>query len=144
MGAYDGDTLVGAATAAPLADHADDFAAAFAHTGIDIADVRTVYNYDLREVPDNYVHRIGRTARAGKDGEAIAFCCAEEVGLLNQIEKVMKKDIPVASGRKPEEVKVDKPTRGGGGRRGGRPQGKPAGVGAPSGNRRRRSRKPAT
>ena len=112
--------------------------------GIDIPDVRTVYNYDLPEVPDNYVHRIGRTARAGKDGEAIAFCCAEEVGLLNQIEKVMKKDIPVASGRKPEEVKVDKPTRGGGGRRGGRPQGKPAGVGAPSGNRRRRSRKPAT
>ena len=111
--------------------------------GIDIPDVRTVYNYDLPEVPDNYVHRIGRTARAGKDGEAIAFCCAEEVGLLNQIEKVMKKDIPVASGRKPEEVKVDKPTRGGGGRRGGRPQGKPAGVGAPSGNRRRRSRKPA-
>ncbi|MCR8827629.1 GNAT family N-acetyltransferase [Photobacterium sp. TY 1-4] len=39
VGAYDGDTLVGAATAAPLADHADDFAAAFAHTGIDIADV---------------------------------------------------------------------------------------------------------
>jgi len=111
--------------------------------GIDIPDVRTVYNYDLPEVPDNYVHRIGRTARAGKDGEAIAFCCAEEIGLLNQIEKVMKKDIPVASGRKPEEVKVDKPTRGGGGRRGGRPQGKPAGVGAPSGNRRRRSRKPA-
>jgi len=111
--------------------------------GIDIPDVRTVYNYDLPEVPDNYVHRIGRTARAGKDGEAIAFCCAEEVGLLNQIEKVMKKQIPVASGRKPEEVKVEKPKRGGGGGRrgGGRgPQSKPAAA-APSGPRRRRPRR---
>jgi ATP-dependent RNA helicase RhlE len=95
--------------------------------GIDIPDVRTVYNYDLPEVPDNYVHRIGRTARAGRDGEAIAFCCAEEVGLLNQIEKVMKVSIPVGSGRKPEEVKVEKPKRGGGG------------GGAGQGQRRRRS-----
>jgi ATP-dependent RNA helicase RhlE len=106
--------------------------------GIDIPDVRTVYNYDLPEVPDNYVHRIGRTARAGKDGEAIAFCCAEEIGLLNQIEKVMKVAIPVGSGRKPEAVKPEKRGGGGGGRRfGGRaPQGKPANS-APSGPRKR-------
>jgi ATP-dependent RNA helicase RhlE len=83
--------------------------------GIDIPDVRTVYNYDLPDVPDNYVHRIGRTARAGKDGEAIAFCCAEEVDQLKDIEKVMKISIPVASGRRPEPVKEDKPKRGGGG-----------------------------
>ncbi|WP_420396539.1 DEAD/DEAH box helicase [Nioella sp.] len=85
--------------------------------GIDIPDVRTVYNYDLPDVPDNYVHRIGRTARAGKDGEAIAFCCAEEVDQLKDIEKVMKISIPVASGRRPEPVKEDKPKRGGGGQR---------------------------
>jgi ATP-dependent RNA helicase RhlE len=75
--------------------------------------VRTVYNYELPDVPDNYVHRIGRTARAGKDGEAIAFCCAEEVDQLKDIEKVMKISIPVASGRRPEPVKEDKPKRGG-------------------------------
>ena len=91
--------------------------------GIDIPDVRTVYNYDLPDVPDNYVHRIGRTARAGKDGEAIAFCCAEEVDQLKDIEKVMKISIPVASGRRPEPVKEDKPKRGGGGGRGRRRSG---------------------
>ena len=91
--------------------------------GIDIPDVRVVYNFELPDVPDNYVHRIGRTARAGKDGEAIAFCCAEEVGQLKDIEKVMKVSIPVASGERPEAVKVEKPKRGGGGGRGRRPQG---------------------
>jgi ATP-dependent RNA helicase RhlE len=46
--------------------------------GIDIPGVAYVINYDLPEVPDNYVHRIGRTARAGREGEAIAFCAPEE------------------------------------------------------------------
>jgi ATP-dependent RNA helicase RhlE len=91
--------------------------------GIDIPDVRVVYNFELPDVPDNYVHRIGRTARAGKDGEAIAFCCAEEVGQLKDIEKVMKVSIPVASGERPEAVKAEKPKRVGGGGRGRRPQG---------------------
>ena len=57
-----------------------------------------VINYDLPEVPDNYVHRIGRTARAGREGEGIAFCSPEEVDLLRQIQKLMKIEIPVASG----------------------------------------------
>lgn len=105
--------------------------------GIDIPDVRTVYNYDLPDVPDNYVHRIGRTARAGKDGEAIAFCCAEEVDQLKDIEKVMKISIPVASGRRPEPVKEDKPKRGGGGGRGRRPQGGGGAQGKPQGKSRR-------
>jgi len=110
--------------------------------GIDIPDVRTVYNYDLPEVPDNYVHRIGRTARAGKDGEAIAFCCAEEIGLLNQIEKVMKVSIPVGSGRRPEEVKPEKRGGGGGRRGGGRgPQGKPASAAPASPRKRNRPRR---
>ena len=50
--------------------------------GIDIPGVSYVINYDLPEVPDNYVHRIGRTARAGREGEAIAFCAPEEGNLL--------------------------------------------------------------
>ena len=85
--------------------------------GIDIPGVAYVVNYDLPEVPDNYVHRIGRTARAGREGEAIAFCSAEEVDLLRQIQKLMKIEIPVASGTLPEAVKVEKPARRGNNRR---------------------------
>ncbi|QPM92208.1 DEAD/DEAH box helicase [Pseudooceanicola algae] len=66
--------------------------------GIDIPGVAYVINYDLPEVPDNYVHRIGRTARAGREGEAIAFCAPDEADLLRQIQKLMKIDIPVGSG----------------------------------------------
>jgi ATP-dependent RNA helicase RhlE len=69
--------------------------------GIDVPGVAYVINYDLPEVPDNYVHRIGRTARAGREGEAIAFCAPEEAELLHQIQKLMKTEIPVASGTSP-------------------------------------------
>ncbi|GAB5447290.1 DEAD/DEAH box helicase [Gymnodinialimonas sp.] len=115
--------------------------------GIDIPGVAYVINYELPDTPDNYVHRIGRTARAGREGEAIAFCSAEEVDLLVQIEKVMKMSIPVASGTRPEAVKAEKPQRGGGRRRGGggggRPGGgggggrKPQGAGGPGGKARK-------
>lgn len=118
--------------------------------GIDIPGVAYVVNFELPEVPENYVHRIGRTARAGREGEGIALCCGEEVGLLRQIQKLMKIEIPVASGEMPVEVAAPKPRRGGGGRPqqrrggggGGKPQGeakaKPAnGAGA----RRRRPRR---
>ncbi len=79
--------------------------------GIDIPGVAYVINYDLPEVPDNYVHRIGRTARAGREGEAIAFCSSEEVDLLRQIQKLMKIEIPVASGTMPEGTEFKKPAR---------------------------------
>ena len=72
--------------------------------GIDVPGVSYVINYDLPEVPDNYVHRIGRTARAGREGEAIALCAPEEGELLRQIQKLMKIDIPVASGAAPSSV----------------------------------------
>lgn len=61
--------------------------------GIDIPGVTHVFNYDLPEVPDVYVHRIGRTARAGADGAAIAFCSREEQNMLRGIEKLLKKKI---------------------------------------------------
>ncbi|WP_171179794.1 DEAD/DEAH box helicase [Ruegeria sp. HKCCD8929] len=67
--------------------------------GLDIPDVRHVYNYDLPNVPDNYVHRIGRTARAGRDGRAIAFCAPTEMSELRAIQKTMGRDIPVSGGR---------------------------------------------
>ncbi|MBY3233469.1 DEAD/DEAH box helicase [Rhizobium laguerreae] len=72
--------------------------------GIDIPAVSHVYNYDLPEVPDAYVHRIGRTARAGRDGIAIAFCAPDEAKLLRDIERLMGIDITVASGEAPAIV----------------------------------------
>jgi ATP-dependent RNA helicase RhlE len=106
--------------------------------GLDIPDVKHVYNYELPNVPDNYVHRIGRTARAGKDGAAIAFCAPDEMGELIDIQKVMGLRIPVASGRVWESHEIPaKPKqksrggRGGGGGGGGRPQG--GGGGRPQG-----------
>jgi ATP-dependent RNA helicase RhlE len=64
--------------------------------GIDVDGVSHVFNYDLPNVPESYVHRIGRTARAGASGRAIAFCDAEERTLLRDIERFVKKSIPVA------------------------------------------------
>ncbi|MEM6945930.1 MAG: DEAD/DEAH box helicase, partial [Pseudomonadota bacterium] len=69
--------------------------------GIDIPGVGCVVNYELPDTPDNYVHRIGRTARAGREGEAIALCAPEEADLFRQVQKLMKVEIPVASGEVP-------------------------------------------
>ncbi len=71
--------------------------------GIDIPGVSHVYNYDLPEVAENYVHRIGRTARAGAGGEAVAFCKPEDIHLLRAVEQLMGISIPVASGEPPED-----------------------------------------
>ncbi len=97
--------------------------------GLDIPDVKYVYNYELPNVPDAYVHRIGRTARAGKDGQAVAFCSPDEMEELKAIQKVMKITIPTASGSPWEPIPGASPSRGG------RPGGKPGGK--PGGNRRR-------
>ena len=66
--------------------------------GIDISELAYVFNYDLPEVPETYVHRIGRTARAGAEGCAVSFCSPEEVEYLAGIEKLNRKKIPVISG----------------------------------------------
>ncbi len=66
--------------------------------GIDIPGVEYVYNFELPNVPENYVHRIGRTARAGADGRAVALCAADEMGDLKAIEKVLGQKVPVAGG----------------------------------------------
>ena len=63
--------------------------------GIDVDAVSHVVNYDLPYVPESYVHRIGRTARAGAEGTAIAFCTPEERGLLRDIEKTIRMPVPV-------------------------------------------------
>ena len=64
--------------------------------GIDIPGVSHVVNFDLPDVPEQYVHRIGRTARAGADGIAIAFCGAEERGNLRDIERTTRQKLEIA------------------------------------------------
>jgi ATP-dependent RNA helicase RhlE len=106
--------------------------------GIDIPLVRYVYNYDLPNVAENYVHRIGRTARAGRDGKAIAFCSPAELGEFRAIEKVMKIAIPVArTASWSNDAPTPAPKRGGGG--GGRRGGGGFGGGKPGGGGGRRS-----
>ncbi len=107
--------------------------------GLDIPDVKYVYNYELPNVPDAYVHRIGRTARAGKDGQAVAFCAPDEIGDLKAIQKTMGITIPVASGRAWEELPdpAAKSSRGGGRGRPGGGGGRGKSAGKPGGGRRR-------
>jgi ATP-dependent RNA helicase RhlE len=66
--------------------------------GIDVKGITLVVNYDLPEEPESYVHRIGRTARAGLDGQAIAFCDSSERDLLRQIERLIRQPIAVLKG----------------------------------------------
>jgi ATP-dependent RNA helicase RhlE len=63
--------------------------------GIDVDSVSHVINYDLPHVPESYVHRIGRTARAGAEGDAIALCNPEERSLLRDIERTIRQSVPV-------------------------------------------------
>jgi len=73
--------------------------------GIDIKDIGLVVNYELPDVPEVYVHRIGRTARAGAAGKAVSFCTSTEVNQLRGIERLIKMSIPA-------EGKIDKPAGG--------------------------------
>ncbi len=63
--------------------------------GLDVDSISHVINYDLPNEPETYIHRIGRTARAGKKGDAVSFCDAGEKSLLTAIEKLIHKQIPV-------------------------------------------------
>ena len=65
--------------------------------GIDVDGVSHVINYDLPHVPESYVHRIGRTARAGAEGMAIALCAGDERSLLRDIERTIRMPIPVVT-----------------------------------------------
>ncbi|MFF2886184.1 DEAD/DEAH box helicase [Paenibacillus sp. NPDC057967] len=63
--------------------------------GIDVEELSHVINFNLPNIPETYVHRIGRTGRAGHDGTAISFCETDELPYLKDIEKLIKKKIPV-------------------------------------------------
>ncbi len=99
--------------------------------GIDIDDISHVINFELPNEPESYVHRIGRTARAGGEGVAISFCDASERGYLKDIERVIRMKIPVVAHELPdltEEQKrqMDEPRRPHGHRHG-KPGHKPGG-----------------
>lgn len=105
--------------------------------GIDIPGVSHVYNFELPEVPEAYVHRIGRTARAGADGEAVALCSPEEIGLFRQIEKLIGISIDVASGDVPPASAAVSPGKGRGGNRGRQNNGRQNNGGQGRGNQAR-------
>ncbi len=107
--------------------------------GIDISELPHVVNYELPNVPEDYVHRIGRTGRAAATGEALSLVCVDEHKLLRDIERVLKREIPriAIDGYEPDpSIKADpiqngRQQRGGGGGGGGAGRGR----GAPQGNR---------
>ncbi len=106
--------------------------------GIDIDQLPHVVNYDLPNVPEDYVHRIGRTGRAGNPGEAVSLVCIDEAQFLRDIERLIKREIPkeVIAGfepdphAKPEPIQLRSPGhrpgqgRGGGAGGRGKPQSK--------------------
>jgi ATP-dependent RNA helicase RhlE len=114
--------------------------------GIDIEQLPIVINFDLPSVAEDYVHRIGRTGRAGMEGLALSLVSHDESGLLFDIRKLLKQDVavtPVAGYEPSTPLRIDagapRPKQGGGGGGGGQRQsraprqGKPAGAARPNG-----------
>ena len=107
-----------------------------ASRGIDVQEISHVFNYDLPEVPESYVHRIGRTGRNGASGVAVAFCDAEERNYLRQIERTTRQQLPVMPLPEFEPLPAaasaemqDRPGFVERSARGGRPQGRDGGRG---------------
>ncbi|MCE9591655.1 MAG: DEAD/DEAH box helicase [Planctomycetes bacterium] len=118
-----------------------------ASRGIDIDEISHVINYDLPNVPETYVHRIGRTARAGASGIAISFCDPEERSYLRDIERLTRIQIPIRDDHPPYPARSEfsgAPHSGGHGGRGGQQRGgsghRSGGGGGHSGGGRPQSR----
>jgi len=105
--------------------------------GIDIDQLPHVVNYELPNVPEDYVHRIGRTGRAGAQGEAVSLVCVDENGFLRDIEKLIKREIPKeiipgfapSPNERPEPIVLGRMTIGEGAGRGGHRSGGGGGGG---------------
>ncbi|MFT5316688.1 MAG: ATP-dependent RNA helicase RhlE [Candidatus Krumholzibacteriia bacterium] len=74
--------------------------------GIDVDDISHVINYELPEDAENYIHRIGRTARAGRTGEAVALCCIEDIPNLRGVERLLKEPLRVVENHEHHSEKV--------------------------------------
>jgi ATP-dependent RNA helicase RhlE len=83
--------------------------------GIDISELPHVVNFELPNVPEDYIHRIGRTGRAGSEGEASSLVCVDELKLLSDIERLIKREIPeeVVPGFKPDPSIKPEPIQNG-------------------------------
>ncbi|MDQ3264991.1 MAG: DEAD/DEAH box helicase, partial [Myxococcota bacterium] len=114
--------------------------------GIDVEGVTHVVNFELPNVPEQYVHRIGRTGRAGAAGIALSFCDAEERPYLRDIEKTIRQAVPVREHSYPASPRMEArmESSGGGQRQGGRPQGRGGGGGGRSGGGQRRGGRPGS
>ena len=95
--------------------------------GLDIDQLPHVVNYELPNVPEDYVHRIGRTGRAERTGEAISLVCIDEHKLLRDIERLLKREIPriALPGYEPDPTIKAEPIINGRQQRGGRGNGNP-------------------
>ena len=80
--------------------------------GIDVKNIEVVVNYDLPDSPDDYIHRIGRTARAGASGKAISFAAPDQGRDVRDIERLMRMTLPLAQDNK-YELEMPKPSSGG-------------------------------
>ncbi|MEA1064510.1 ATP-dependent RNA helicase RhlE [Erwinia sp. HR93] len=110
--------------------------------GLDIEELPYVVNYELPNVPEDYVHRIGRTGRAAATGEALSLVCVDEHKLLRDIERLLKREIPriALPGFEPDpSIKAEPIQNGRQGRGGGRGQGQGPGRGQAQGKRPERS-----
>lgn len=114
--------------------------------GIDIDQLPHVVNFELPNVAEDYVHRIGRTGRAGNEGEAMSLVCVDELKLLKDIEKLIKREIPkdVIDGYEPDPSIKAEPINRGRGQQQKRPKRKPGGSASkksprPGKNARRRA-----
>ena len=105
--------------------------------GLDIDRLPHVVNYELPNVPEDYVHRIGRTGRAGEEGEAVSLVGADEVRLLKDIERLLRKEIPLQALVSQPTDNAEKSERTARKRRS--PRRKPAATGS---TRRRESHQP--
>ena len=85
--------------------------------GIDVDGVTHVVQYDLPDVPEAYVHRIGRTARAGASGEAVALVAPDETDKLRAVEKLIRQSIPAEDLRQDKSAPLHRPQQAGGGGR---------------------------
>ena len=111
--------------------------------GIDIDGITHIINYDLPNVPETYVHRIGRTARAGASGIAISFCDREEQPFLRDIERLIRKPVPVVENHPYRMSDTAAPANAGSGEQSRQPrrpqrQGRPHRNGGGRGSRRGR------